>query len=308
MARTSGSVAGVPALALVEIDGLPYVDADWLALRLYRDQSRMERWQQEARRVARRTDPAGIALCAAYQWQALAMSYRILKWQRCLALTQSAVATYQRAARIEFGLLVQSHRIAAGMNRPELAQRAGLDRKTIWNVETADFQPSVRVLQAIVAVPELGLAWADVSPVLLENDPLDGRKYRPAKQASTQRRRQPGALAPRRARRKLTAALVFEWMPLDLPPAHHGCLAKMIRQMRRAARLTRAQLARETDTRASGLKQGERGKHPFPRCVLRRLLQHPSMRDLPARAAAAGIKLDLNITSDTTNPDGGKHL
>ena len=37
MARASGSVAGVPALAIVDIDGAPYVDADWLALRLYRD-------------------------------------------------------------------------------------------------------------------------------------------------------------------------------------------------------------------------------------------------------------------------------
>ncbi len=95
MARKSGSVAGVPALAIVEIDGLPYVDAAWLALRLYRDQSRLERWQQEARRVARRTDPDGIALCTAYRWQALAMSYRIVRWQRCLALTQTALATYQ---------------------------------------------------------------------------------------------------------------------------------------------------------------------------------------------------------------------
>jgi transcriptional regulator with XRE-family HTH domain len=83
-------------------------------------------------------------------------------------------------------------------------------------------------------------------------------------------------------------------MPLELPPADHARLAKIIRQLRRAARLTRTQLARETDTRAGGLKHGERGKHPFPRCVLRRLLLHPCMRDLPALAAAAGIKLELS--------------
>ena len=299
MARTSGSVAGVPALAIVEIDGLHYVDAAWLALRLYRDQSRLERWQQEARRVARRTDPDGIALCAAYRWQALAMSYRILKWQRCLALTQTAVATYQRAARVELGLLVQSRRIAAGMKRPELAQRAGLDTKTVWNLESGSFQPSVRVLQSLVAVPELALTWADVSPVLLEKNPAAGSGHRPRTLASNRR-------APRKTRRKLTAALASEWMPLDLPRTQHLRLGKIIRQLRGAAGLTRAQLARETNVNPEGLKRGEIGKKPFPRLALCRLLGHPCMRDLPARVAAAGIKLDLNIASDLRHPDGGK--
>ncbi len=294
MARASGSVAGVPALAVVEIDGAPYVDADWLALRLYRDQSRMQRWQQEARRVERRTDPDGIALCAAYRWQALAMSYRILKWQRCLALTQTAVATYQRAARIELGLLVQDRRIAAGMKRPELAQRAGLDRKSIWNLECGSFQPSVRILQSIVAVPELSLTWADVNPVLLEKNPAAGTKHRPGKQAANQRRCPAGAHSPKKTRRKLTAALASEWMPLELPRAQHVRLGKIIRQLRGAAGLTRAQLARETNINPDGLKRGEIGKKPLPRLALCRLLGHSSMRDLPARVAREGIKLDLD--------------
>ncbi len=294
MARTSGSVAGVPVLAIVEIDGVPYVDADWLALRLYRDQSRMERWNQEARRVARRTDPAGIALGTAYRWQALAMSYRILKWQRCLALTQTAVATYQRAARIEFGLLVQGRRIAAEMNRPQLAERAGLDRKTIWNVEAGDFQPSVRVLQAIVAVTELSLTWADVNPILREKNPAVGTKHRPSRQASSQQRRPSGACAPNKARRKLTAALASEWMPLDLPRTQHASLGKMLRQLRVAAGLNRTELAREVNIRADGLKRAEIGKKPLPRWALFQLLRHPCMRDLPARVAQAGIRLDLD--------------
>ena len=302
MARASGSVAGVPALAIVDIDGAPYVDADWLALRLYRDQARMQRWEQEARRVARRTDPDGIALCAAYRWQALAMSYRILKWQRCLARTQTAVAAYQRAARIEFGLLVQARRIAAGLKRPELAQRASLDRKSIWNLESGNFQPSVRVLQSLVLVPELSLTWADVNPVLLEKNPTAGTKHRPRKRASSQRRRHGGAHAPKKSRQKLTAALASEWMPLDLPQAHHVRLGKIIRQLRGAAGLTRAELARETNIRADGLKRGEIGKKPFPRLFLCRLLGHPCMRDLPARVAAAGIKLDL----DGDKPKEGK--
>lgn len=295
MARASGSVAGVPALAIVDIGGAPFVDAAWLALRLYRDQSRMERWQQEARRVARRTDPDGIALCAAYRWQALAMSYRILKWQRCLALTQTAIATYQRAARVELGLLVQSRRIAAGMKRPELAQRAGLDTKTVWNLESGSFQPSVRVVQSLLSVPELALTWADVNPVLLEKNPAAGSGHRPRTLASNRR-------APRKTRRKLTAALASEWMPLDLPRTQHVRLGKLIRQLRGAAELTRAQLARETNINPAGLKRGEIGKKPFPRLALCRLLGHPSMRDLPARAAREGIKLDL----DGYKPKEGK--
>lgn len=64
-------------------------------------------------------------------------------------------------------MLVQDRRAAAGMERPELAERTGLDRKTILNIEKASFAPSVRAMRAIVAVSELYLTWADVSPVLL---------------------------------------------------------------------------------------------------------------------------------------------
>jgi hypothetical protein len=39
----------------------------------------------------------------------------------------------------------------------------------------------VRALQAIVAVPELFLTWADVSPELLEANLADGRKHRRVK-------------------------------------------------------------------------------------------------------------------------------
>ena len=83
-------------------------------------------------------------------------------------------------------------------------------------------------------------------------------------------------------------------MPLDLPQAHHVRLGKIIRQLRGAAGLTRAELARETNVRADGLKRGETGKQPFPRLFLCRLLGHPCMRDLPVRVAAAGIKLELD--------------
>jgi len=188
-ARSSASVGGVPDIAIVEIEGLPYIDAEWLALRIYRDEARVKRWRQEAQRMAKRTDRDGIATYAAYLWHSLAMSYRVEKWRRCLACTQAAIVDRQQATRVEFGLLVQDRRIAAGMGRPELAERSGLDRKTILNIEKASFAPSVRALQAIVAVPELFLTWADVSPMLLEANPADGRKHRRVKKRRRRRAR-----------------------------------------------------------------------------------------------------------------------
>lgn len=188
-ARSSTCVAGVPDMAIVEIDGLPYVDAEWLELRIYRDKARADRWRQDAQRMAKRIDRDGMAIYAAYLWHSLAMSYRLEKWRRCLACTQAAIVGRQQSRRVEFGLLVQDRRIAAGMERPELAERSGLDRKTILNIEKASFAPSVRALQAIVAVPELFLTWADVSPVLLEANPADGRKHRRVRRRRRRRAR-----------------------------------------------------------------------------------------------------------------------
>ena len=184
MARPRGSVAGVPPMVIVEIDGAPYVDVDWLEQRIYRDRSRMQIWRQEARRFARRTDPDGIALCAAYRWQALAMSYRLAKWRRSLAATNEALAGRQLVARVEFGPLLKERRLAAGMNLRELAALAGVDHKTILNVERALFLPSRRSLERILAVRELRLTWADVNPALLQANPADGRKHRKPKQTA----------------------------------------------------------------------------------------------------------------------------
>lgn len=199
MARPHGDVRerGVSAMLIVELDGVPYIDADWLAERIYRDDARSKRWRQEAQRVAKRTDPDGTATHAAYLWHSLAMSSRVEKWRRCLAQTQAAIVTRQCTARVEFGLLVQGRRLAAGMERPELAERAGLDRKTILNIETASFAPSVRAMRAIVAVRELYLTWADVSPVLLEANPADGRKHRMAKRKTKKRRKKSPRCCPR---------------------------------------------------------------------------------------------------------------
>ena len=35
-------------MPIFEVDGLPYIDADWLERRIYRDSSRADRWRQEA--------------------------------------------------------------------------------------------------------------------------------------------------------------------------------------------------------------------------------------------------------------------
>ena len=200
MVRLRGDVraGGVSDMPIVEIDGAPYIDADWLAARIYRDTARSKRWRQEAQRMAKRTDPGGIAMHASYLWHSLAMCYRVEKWRRCLAHTQAAIVSRQRTARVEFGLLVQDRRLAAGMGRPELAERAGLDRKTIFNIETASFAPSVRAMRAIVAVRELYLTWADVSPALLEANPADGRKHRTVRKKTKKRKKS----TPRRCSRK----------------------------------------------------------------------------------------------------------
>jgi len=180
MARARGSarVGGFHTMAIVEIDGLPYISADWLDARIYRDDARAKRWRQEAQRMAKRTDPDGVATHTAYLWHSLQAAYRVERWRRCLAVTQSAIVNRQRNTRVDFGLLVRDRRLAAGMNLRDLATRAGVDHKTILNVETASFPPSLRVLQSIVAVRELFLTWADVSPVLLEKNAADGRKQR----------------------------------------------------------------------------------------------------------------------------------
>lgn len=190
MARALGRarVGGVPTMPIVEIDGLPYISADWLEARIYRDDARAKRWRQEAQRMAKRTDPDGIATHSAYLWHSLQATYRVEKWRRCLALTLSAIVNRQRNTRVEFGLIVRDRRLAAGMNLRDLATRAGVDHKTILNVEAASFPPSLRVLQSIVAVRELYLTWADVSPVLLEKNAAAGRKLRQQRRTAAKKR------------------------------------------------------------------------------------------------------------------------
>ena len=74
-------------------------------------------------------------------------------------------------------------------------------------------------------------------------------------------------------------------------PSPTKLLGECIRRLREAAGLTRSHLARECQIRDDDLKGSELGRRPLPDWALRRLLTHPSMRELPARAAAVGVNL-----------------
>lgn len=180
-------------MPVFEVDGLPYIDAAWLERRIYRDWSRMQVWQQEAHRFVQRSDAAGRETCRAYMTQALHMSYRVEKWRKNLALTQAAIIGVQKATRAGFGDLVRERRTAAGLTRLALARLAGLDDKTIGNVERGGFFISRKTIAALLAVPALGLSWADVGQELLEENPADGRKHRkpPRKNPDKPRQRKP---------------------------------------------------------------------------------------------------------------------
>ncbi len=171
-------------MPVFEVDGLPYIDAAWLERRIYRDWSRMQRWRQEAHRFSQRADSDGRETCKAYLTQALHASYRVEKWRRWLALTQAAIVGVQRDARGDFAALVRERRTAAGLTLKALAQLAGLDDKTIGNIERAGFFISRKTIEALLAVSALGLSWADVGQEMLEENPADGRKHRRSRQTT----------------------------------------------------------------------------------------------------------------------------
>jgi len=168
-------------MPVFEVDRLPYIDAAWLERRIYRDWSRMQRWRQEAHRFSQRSDAEGRETCKAYLTQALHMSYRVEKWRRWLAMTQAAIVGIQKDARASFGELVRERRTAAGLTMLALARLAGLDDKTIANVERTRIFISPKTIEALLAVSVLSLSWADVRQELLEENLVDGRKHRTAR-------------------------------------------------------------------------------------------------------------------------------
>lgn len=169
-------------MPVFEVDGLPYIDAAWLERRIYRDFSRMQRWRQEAHRFSQRSDAEGRETCKAYLTQALHMSYRVEKWRRWLALTHAAVVGLQKDSRTTFGELVMERRTAAGLTFMALGRLSGLNDKTLANVERTRIFIARKTIEALLAVPALGLSWADVGLELLEENPADGRRHRKPRQ------------------------------------------------------------------------------------------------------------------------------
>lgn len=186
MARPRRRGRDADDMPVFEVDGLPYIDAGWLERRIYRDWSRMQRWRQEAHRFSQRSDTDGRETCKAYLTQALHMGYRVEKWRKNLALTQAVIAGVQKTTRASFGDLVRQRRTAAGLTIKALATLAGLDDKTIGNVERADFFVSRKTIAALLNVPAVGLSWADVGQELLEENPADGRKHRKSRRAPSE--------------------------------------------------------------------------------------------------------------------------
>jgi len=169
-------------MPVFEVDGLPYIDAAWLERRIYRDWSRMQRWRQEAHRFSQRSDSDGRETCKAYLTQALHMSYRVEKWRRWLAITQAAIVSIQKDSRAVFAELVMARRTAAGLTFMALGHMAGLNDKTIANVERTRLFIARKTIESLLAVPALGLSWADVGQELLEENPDDGRRHRKSRQ------------------------------------------------------------------------------------------------------------------------------
>ena len=106
------------------------------------------------------------------------MSYRVEKWRRLLTITQAAIVGLQKDSRGAFGELVRERRTAAGLSLIALARLAGLNDKTIANVERTGLFISRKTIEALLAVPALRLSWADVGLELLEENPADGRKHK----------------------------------------------------------------------------------------------------------------------------------
>jgi transcriptional regulator with XRE-family HTH domain len=53
----------------------------------------------------------------------------------------------------ELGQMIRSHRTAAGLSMSDLAKQSGVDRSTIYRIETGEFaEPSPQRLQRIAAV------------------------------------------------------------------------------------------------------------------------------------------------------------
>ncbi len=62
---------------------------------------------------------------------------------------------------------IREYRERVGLSQGELAEKAGVSRKTIWSLETGTTLPNLAVLVAIAVI--LGVAWSALYEVKGEN-------------------------------------------------------------------------------------------------------------------------------------------
>ena len=68
-------------------------------------------------------------------------------------------------------------------------------------------------------------------------------------------------------------------------------LGQIVRWLRESAGLTRSQLEAQTGISAPTIRNIEKNRHKLTAATLRKLLAHPAMAALPARAREAGLPL-----------------
>lgn len=78
-------------LPVIDVDGLPYVAADWLQRRVAHAEGRAERWRRAAAGVGARWDADGRERRRACLLHALVATYEASRWRRSLAVTLAAM-------------------------------------------------------------------------------------------------------------------------------------------------------------------------------------------------------------------------
>ena len=75
------------------------------------------------------------------------------------------------------------------------------------------------------------------------------------------------------------------------PPGPFTHLGQIVRWLREEAGLTRSQMEAQTGISAPTIRNIEKNRHKLTAATMRKLLAHPAMAALPARAREAGLPL-----------------
>ena len=92
--------------------------------------------------------------------------------------------------------------------------------------------------------------------------------------------------------------LLCELGAVPTAPASPSHLGEILRRLREAAGLTRAELADATNCSPATIRNIETWRHLPTRATLAKLTKHPAMSPLLAMAQRAGLVLDLDDTRD----------